>query len=290
MVAEGAQKGYKVDDGAAGVIAGIAEAVRNPGVEAPVAAREQAGAIKQYPVGVQRVPASERPDLQGGVPSGQVIDGLVAEQAAEAAVEQAEVPVIDFDPELPESIQELLADDPDDDEDDDTSRYAAPASESPYELGDEPVGYEDEVAKLRRELAKAQKKAEWADEQARKAKRDKWEAEARKFFPLSSPESIQADSRRSFIKAAEAQHNAVKNNPVIMQYREQAIAAANAEAAKIKEQARLEAQQAWGKPVAGPGLVPAQQGSYEDEIAKARRKGDLTSLVGYITGNIPTRR
>lgn len=283
MVVEGAAKGYAVDRDAGDAIAGIQDALRNPGAEAALG-RPQTKIVNAPSPGVQRVPPSQRPDLtevreSPGFPQASVVE-------AEPEVE-LDIPVIDYDPELPDSIRELLEDEPDDD-DDEALRYAAPASESDDD--DETFGYEDELTKLKRENAKLAKKAAWADEQARNAKLAKWQAEAAKFFPLSNPETITADSRRAFIRAAEAQHNAVKNNPKIIQYRDQVIAQAQAEAEQIRLAARQQAESAWGKVVSGPGLVPAQQGSDEDGLRNARRKGDLAGAIGHLIGNVPGRR
>lgn len=282
MVVEGAAKGYAVDRDAGDAIAGIQDALRNPGAEAALG-RPQQKIVNAPAPGVQRVPASQRPELtevrETAFPQASVVE-------AEPETDTLNIPVIDYDPELPDSIRELLEDEPDDD-DDDAGRYAAPASEQD---DDESFGYEDELTKLKRENARLAKKAAWADEQAKSAKLDKWKAEAAKFFPLSNPDTITADSRRSFIRAAEAQHNAVKNNPTIKRYADQVIAQAQAEADQIRAAARQQAEQAWGKVVSGPGLVPAQQGSDEDALRNARRKGDLAGAIGHLIGNVPGRR
>lgn len=257
LVAEGAAKGFAIDR------------------DTPAAIQEIRQGQKPV-VGAQRITLDQRPESLVAAPPVAYI-GDVPEPAIDAPAPE---PDIEFEPELPDELRELL------DEDDD-DYVLEPAA---VELDDEPLGYEDELAKLRRENAKLAKKAEFADKQAVEAKKAKWTAEANKFFPLSTPETITADSRRGFLRAAEAQHNAVKNNPLTARFHEQAVAAANAEAAQIVADARVQAQSSWGRPVAGPGLVPVQEGADQDALAKARKQGDLPGIVGHLLGNIPGRR
>lgn len=261
LVAEGAAKGYAIDPSTPAAIQEIRQGV------APAAA--------QPVVGAQRVQPGTRPDL---FPTPPVTTPIVDEAATE--VDEPVVPLVEF-PEIPVELRELL-----DDDDDDFANVPADTDST----DDEPLVYEDELAKLRRENAKLAKKAAFADDQRQKAQIDKWTKEAEKFFPLSTPSTITADSRRGFLRAAEAQHNAVKNNPVTARYHEQAVAQAKAEAERILAEARAQAEGAWGRPTAGPGLVPVQEAVDQDALAKARRSGNLADVIGHLIGNVPGRR
>ena len=172
---------------------------------------------------------------------------FAGEQANEATIEveqpqdELEIPEINW--ETPEELREVL-EAPDFDEDDEPELDLSAQHES-----DE---YEDEEkAALRRQLAKAQKKLAWAEEQKAKASRKAWEDEARKYFQFSNPTLIEAKSRRQFLKQAQAQHEAVARvaKPVfdqLTELKEKAKAEALAEA-------RAEAAQRWGSPISGPG-------------------------------------
>ena len=172
------------------------------------------------------------------------------EQANEATEEveqpqdELEVPEITWD--TPEELKELL-EAPDFDEEEEVEEFEGEGNVAPT-FEDE---YDDpEKEKLRKQLAKAQKKLAWAEEQKAKASRKAWEDEARRYFQFSNPDLIQAKSRRQFLKQAQAQHEAVAKvaKPVFDQLadlkqkaKEEALA-----------EARAEAAQRWGSPITGP--------------------------------------
>jgi hypothetical protein len=248
LAAEGAAKGYALDRDAATDIEDLL--APRP---APVEPASQ---------GAQRVSA----------PAPSLAPAAVVAEPEVAPV--AEPPSIDFDPEVPDDVLELLEDDDD---------YDLPPAATTDD-DDEPLAYEDELEKLRRENAKLAKKAAFADKQRAESQQAKWTAEANKFFPLSTPETIRADSRRGFLKAAREQHEAIKNNPKVREFLEQKTREIAAERAATMESARAEAQSAWGKPTAGPGLVPVQQGVDEEALQKARRSGNLQAVITAMRG------
>ena len=259
LLAEGIAKGYKVDEGTPAGIQRVQEGhavVTQPSVR-----------------GAMRVPASARPDLATVAPLADVVDDNTEVVEGDERIE--------FTPELPDDIKELLEDDDEPEED----NYREPVADD-----DDSLSYEDELTKLRRENAKLAKKAEFADKQKAEAQKTKWTAEVEKFFPLATPSTITADSRRGFLRAAEAQHNAVAQNPLLRRYTEQAVKDAQAQAEQILADARTQAAASWGRPVAGPGLVPVQDGIDQDALAKARKSGDLATVIGHVIGNIPGRR
>lgn len=173
---------------------------------------------------------------------------LPSEQVNEAPIEgeqpqdELEIPEISW--ETPEELREVL-EAPDFDEEDDEPAYTQAETQEWNEDELDP-----EKVALRKQIAKLEKKAAWAEEQKVKASRKTWEAEARKYFQFSNPELIQANSRRAFLKQAQAQHEAVAKvaKPVFDQLAE---IKAKAKAEALAE-ARAEAEAAWGRPTAGP--------------------------------------
>ncbi len=156
--------------------------------------------------------------------------------AAPAAGQEADT-TFSFDVEVPDELQDFL-DEPEFDDTDDTSVEPAVALEE----GE----YEDpEVAALRKRAIAAEKKAEYEKNLRVKRERKAWEAEAAKFFPLSDPASIQADSRRGFLRAAKAQHEQMKPHAERIR-------------AQIEAEARAKAVEAWGKPQGGGPQVPSE--------------------------------
>ena len=171
-------------------------------------------------------------------------DANEATEEVEQPQDELEVPEIAWD--TPEDLKELL-EAPDFDEEEEVEEFEGEGNVAPS-FDDE---YDDpEKEKLRKQLAKAQKKLAWAEEQKVKAARKGWEAEARKYFQFSNPDLIDAKSRRAFLKQAQAQHQAVAKvaKPVFDQLAEIKQ--------KAKEeglaQARAEAAQRWGSPISGP--------------------------------------
>lgn len=162
--------------------------------------------------------------------------------------EAFELPEINW--EVPAELQELL-EEPDFDEDEDLEPVAEVPVQDEYEYDD------PEKQQLVRQLAKANKKLEWERQQKIKAARKGWEAEANKYFQFSNPAIIQADSRRAFLKQAQAQHEAVAKvaKPIFDSLAE--------ERKRIKEQAlaeaRAEAAERWGRPSTGPTAAMAPE-------------------------------
>ena len=139
--------------------------------------------------------------------------------------------------------------------------------------------YEDpEKARLAKQLARAQKQLQWEKEQKVKASRKNWEAEAQKYFQFSNPSIIQANSRRAFLKEAQRQHEAVAKvaKPVFDQLAE--------ERKRLKEQAlaeaRAEAEERWGRPIAGPqGANNYLENTQTVERKRLESARGLTSVI-----------
>lgn len=190
------------------------------------------------------------------VPSDQV-------EAAAQTEHEAEAPELNLDPELPPSIQALLADEPEDEEDDELVADAEPVED---EESDEYV--DPEVVRLKTELAKERKRAEYERSLRVKSSRKEWSKEAEKYFPLADSASIDADSRRAFLRQAKEQHERQKNNPRLQAFLE-------AERIRVKN----EATAAWGRPTAGPGAPPSEAGRKQSDIEAARKTGRLHKVI-----------
>src|SRR5690242_8309778 len=172
-------------------------------------------------------------------------DSTEATDEVEQSQEDEGLPEITWD--TPEELRELLEAPDFEDEEDDDEPALPPAAEQEYE----PDEFEDpEKARLQKQLAKMQKKLAWAEEQKAKASRKAWADEASKYFQFANPDTIQAKSRRAFLKEAQRQHEAVAQ--VAKPLYEQLAA----EKARLKEEARAEAraeaEAAWGRPTTGP--------------------------------------
>lgn len=141
--------------------------------------------------------------------------------------------------------------------------------------------YEDED-QLRARLARAEKQAKHYEKQAVEAKQGQWRKKYKEMYPLANVDEINATSRRSFEKAAISSHNANYKllEPMLTQLQEAA--------AKLKTsvtaEARTEAAAAFGKPVAGPGIVPLEASAQTEELIAARKTGDLRKVVSVLMG------
>lgn len=198
-------------------------------------------------------------------------------EAAVAEAPQETAPLaFDPDPELPEDITELL-DEPDFEEEA-AAEIAAAIPEDEYNT----EAYTDpELAEERRKRIAAEKRAAHFEGLRVKDSRSKWEAEAAKFFPFADAGSIQATSRRGFLRAAQQENERVKNLPSIKAMIERGSLATEAVAAEALDIAREESRDAWGKPLVGPSAAPAAAIQKQDQaqrIQNARTVHDRIRL------------
>ena len=191
-------------------------------------------------------------------------------EAQETEVEAA----VDLDPELPEELANFL-DEPDFDPTDEEVE-AVVVDEQNEEVEEWQEELDPEVAKLKKELARERKKREHAESLRLKSERSKWEKEAERYFPLADLTAVNATSRRGFLREAKKAHDTAK--PRVMGYLE-------AERKRIQEEARSHAQQAWGKPMAGPGAPPSDAKAKQDDIEKARSTGSLQRVIKTMLKN-----
>lgn len=184
----------------------------------------------------------------------------------EAAAPAAQEAAYEFNPEIPDDLDELLngPEDLDDDE-------PVAASET-YEDADE----------LARKLRSTEKQLAWERDQRLKVSRKAWEAEATKFFPLSDPAEIHADSRRAFLRAAKVRH---QRTYTLLKPKLDEIAAIKASAhdtALAEERAAVAG--AYGKPTVGVGGPPPTT-TKDERLQEARMRRDLRSSVRALIDN-----
>jgi hypothetical protein len=189
-----------------------------------------------------------------------------SESEDSAAPEVEEVQETDFpdlDAEIPEDILEALEvpDEEDEDEEEEEEEYE----------------YED-AEELKRKLTAERKKRKFLEDQKIRQGVKAWKAEAIKYFPFSesSLDNIQATSRRSYLKAARAEHEKVK--PIVQRMAKVFQDKIEEEKKKGFEQGRAEAQASWGKPTTGPGAPPVEgELSVEKQLA-LNEKGGLAAV------------
>ncbi len=198
-----------------------------------------------------------------------------AESVSEADPEaetQADVPVAEEPPVyqtvLDEDLEAELAlpeEEPEDDEDEDDENY------------DPRLAREREK---RRELERELEKTRRAQV---RSERDRWVAESTKVFPLL-PERVrdqliaEAKSHRGFLRAAKDRHEEF----VEVANRARADVLAHLEALKeaTVQEARVEAQEAWGRPTVTPGgSVPPRAEAIRRSEEQRRGARNLTDVI-----------
>lgn len=162
-------------------------------------------------------------------------------------------------PDLPEDLVELL-DGPD--LDDETE----PVELDEYQDSDE----------LARELARTRKRNQWLEQRATAVDRKNWVKEAKQYFPRSNPDRIQATSKRSFLRAARDEHDAVTAQ--IQPELDRVAALEKAAKEKLAEADRAVEAAKWGRPVTGAGGPPPST-TADERLATARRRGSLRESV-----------
>jgi len=196
--------------------------------------------------------------------------GQEAAVAQEDEQETVELPT--FEVELPEDLEAEL----------DAPDFEAEAEAEVIDDGEEYVeGYEVDSEERRKRIA-AEKKAAWLEGRLAETNRSKWEAEAKKYFPLSEHAlaNIKADSRRAFLREARTAHQAVL--PYVKPLVDKLAEAEAAVKAQAKADGRQEAQAAWGTPTSGPGSAPVAASARNEELDAARRSGNLAKVIGIM--------
>ena len=209
-------------------------------------------------------PAVEAPEV---VPaSSPVVDDTV-EVVEEAAV----APSFEYAPEVPDDI---LAELNEAEIDDEVERELA--ARVPDE--NDEFAFEDEDAA--RERIRLQKRVEFLEAQVVKTKATSWKDEALKYFPLSkhSLDTINANSRRAFLKQAKAEHERIL--PHVQSVLEEAKSFVEAEKLAARTEGKTAAAAAYGKPLSGPDVNEIDQAAANSNLTLAREEAKKTgSLV-----------
>lgn len=185
--------------------------------------------------------------------------------AAPEAHETAPVFQYAFDPKLPEDLDDLL-----NQPDEPTAAQVATYADEDHE-------------ELARRLAVTERQLEWERSQRLTQGRKVWEAEAKKYFPLAAAQTIQADSRRGFMRAAKEQHQ--QNYELLRpQLEEIARIKADLEVTGLAE-ARARTADAYGRPTVTVG-APTPGTTAGDRLADSRARRDLRGGVRAIVENL----
>lgn len=170
----------------------------------------------------------------------------------------------------------LVETDEEDDEEDDVLTPSAVVDD------EEDEGLYDDPDELRAKLARLEKQNKHLAEQAATSKQTQWRARFKKMYPLANVDEINATSRRRFEQAAIKSHNA--NYKLLEPTLTQLAEAAAKLRSGVTAEARTAAAAAFGKPVAGPGIVPLEASAATEDLVKARKTGDLTKVISVLFG------
>lgn len=149
------------------------------------------------------------------------------------------------------------------------------------EEDDEFEDFEDHPdPKLLAKLKRAEKERDFYKQLRVKKDAKDWQAEAEKFYPLSSPflDQINAQSRRAFLKQAKAFHDTLKPY-VDEKIVKPARAAVEAARQKALDEARVEAEKRWGPADIDAPAVPTDATVTRENVERARTKGDLADVI-----------
>jgi hypothetical protein len=192
------------------------------------------------------------------------------EQPEESAVDAVEAQHEAEPPELPEDVVAFL-------EEPEYEAEAEAEIEAEAEQEDEWVS--DAEKELRKQLRAAEKKAAFLEGQRLKNELPRWKEEAAKYFPHADIDKIDATSRRGFLKAAKAQHEAVAGKV------EAAVAAKlsgfdpAAEREKIRAEVKAELEAAWGSPTVTTTVAPADAAEQDAAVDKAIQTRGLAAGI-----------
>lgn len=163
-----------------------------------------------------------------------------------------------------------------DDEDEDLLAPVAEVEDDDEQLVED---WEDPEV-LRAQLAKLKKQNEHLAREASGAKLESWRKKYKEMYPLANVDEIDATSRRAFEKQAVKSHNA--NYKILEpQLKELAEAWEKVKGAATAE-GRAAAAAAFGKPTAGPGIVPLEVSAQTEDLVAARKTGDLKKVIGVL--------
>lgn len=130
---------------------------------------------------------------------------------------------------------------------------------------------------LRAQVVKAKREAEYQKSLRVQTGIKAWRAEAAQKFPYSSPDKIQTESRREFLRLAQAEDAAFrgKAQPLLDSFKTRE--------AKLREtltaEIRAEVEAAWGTPTLGGGPSAPLNAGPQDRLASARKRRSLKDVA-----------
>lgn len=259
-------------EAAALVVAGAATEAVQKGLIKDEDAREDAAEYVAQAAGQATPSGTQEAPVEPQTPGEQIVADAQAELERDQNIVPEESIFAHLRGDLPDEDDDPEDDDLDlDAQDDDEPATAEPEDDPDEEPEDE--WEPPEVKQLRRQLAKAQREAEKQKQLRVQSSAKDWKKEVARRFPLADVDSIQADSKRAFLRAAQKSHAAAyKLLKPHLDAAEQAI----------KEKVRADAEAAWGKPVVGPTTVPIEAAADSKELEEARKTGDLVKIVGAL--------
>lgn len=208
-------------------------------------------------------------DLFGGPDVAEEAPSSPDDSAAPEA-QVAELP--DLNPSLPDDLAEFL-EEPDFDDDEEPAVAFADPEEDEYV----------DAEQLARENAKLKKRLEWTETQKARANAKAWAAEAKKIAPLSRPGTINAQSRRAFLREARKQHE--ENFSLLAPHIDAYKTAKDQLREQIAAELRAELEEAWGRPTQNSAGVPSAASQKADDLQKARNSRNLAAVAKALISN-----
>ena len=204
------------------------------------------------------------------VPSAAQPEPGVHDAATETEAEAAPISFSLEDPEVPEDVLAFLNEPDFDAEAEAELASATPAVDEDNDF-DEQYTSEETVAERKRRIA-AEKKAAWLEERLAETNRDKWTAEAEKYFPYASHAlpKIKATSRRQFLREAQAAHEAMK--PHLQRYLQAAGNVVTETVAEARTAAEAQVKDAWGNPTVDASNTVSEDAQFQAVVEKSRRE------------------
>lgn len=209
------------------------------------------------------------------------------EQTEPEAVENVAVEVDPFaEVELPDDIRELVeVPDFEAEAEQEVESYLVSEAKEVDEEFDIENEWDPEKKEILKRLYAAEKKAQFYEEKRAEEAAKNWSQEAEKYFPYADTSKIQATSKRAFLRAAKAEHDAKKAEIASLEERvrpkiEAAIKAdlrAEIEA-EVRAELKEQTAQAWGSPTVN--VTTGAQGVTNDErFNKVMRSRGLAAAL-----------
>lgn len=200
-----------------------------------------------------------------------VVDDEATDEVEQPEASAVDTEVVQHEAEpLPDELREEL----------ETPDFGAEAEAEIEAVEEQYSEYEDEqTVELRKKLVAAEKKAAFLEQQRLKTEQPRWKQEAEKYFPYADLDSIDATSRRGFLRAAKAEHESVAAKV------EKAVAAKlgvfdpEAEREKIRAEEKARLEEAWGSPTVNTAQAPTEARENAEAVDKAIQSQGLAAGI-----------